>query len=432
MKLYHFFRPLATLAYKIYFKKSYYVGAENIPHGKPIIFSVNHPTAFLEPTVLACIFWECDFYFITRGDIFKKLAYRKLLESLLMIPIYRFKDGFADMRQNGAIMDQIRDMLAEKKSIMIFSEGTTITAKRLHPLQKGMGRMAFSNYEKYGDLDLQVVPIGVTYDEPHEPRGEVMIKVGKPVPLSNYYEIHAQNKAKAINALTQDVEKAMRELIVDVKKESDDILADDLLLLYRNSFPQPTFPIFVKSERRLLAQKEMVDNLNQLLDNQHVMLSERVDVYFEKLKSQGLKDIAVAQPYHSRFKNLLALIIGFVPFLIGWYGHYLPNWYSRKVRKERNLDIEFQGPIMLGVAIGMHVVQYLVLLVVGLIVWSWSFWLFVLVLPFLGYYSLLYHEAWQNYKACSQLSKIAQPLGGDMYIESLREEREGILKIVRP
>ena len=175
----------------------------------------------------------------------------------------------------------------------------------------------------------------------------------------------------------------------------------------------------------------MVDNLNQLLDNQHVMLSERVDVYFEKLKSQGLKDIAVAQPYHSRFKNLLALIIGFVPFLIGWYGHYLPNWYSRKVRKERDLDIEFQGPVMLGVAIGMHVVQYLVLLVMGLIVWSWSFWLFVLVLPFLGYYSLLYHEAWQNYKACSQLSKVAQLLGGEAYISALREEREAILKMVR-
>ena len=66
-----------------------------------------------------------------------------------------------------------------------------------------------------------------------------------------------------------------------------------------------------------------------------------------------------------------------------------------------------------------------------LIVWSWSFWLFVLVLPFLGYYSLLYHEAWQNYKACSQLDKVAQPLGGEAYISALREEREAILKMVR-
>ena len=224
----------------------------------------------------------------------------------------------------------------------------------------------------------------------------------------------------------------MRPCLVHVAKEIDDELADRLLLLYRNSFPAPIFPIFERSTRRLLAQQEIADNLNQLPDNQRVELNEKAEIYFTKLKKLGVEDVAVVQPYHTNFKNTLALLIGFVPFLIGWYGHYLPNWYSRKVRKERNLDIEFQGPVMLGVAIGVHVVQYLVLLVVGLIVWSWSFWLFVLVLPFLGYYSLLYHEAWQNYKACSQLSKIAQPLGGDMYIESLREEREGILKIVRP
>lgn len=431
MKLYHFFRPLATLGYKIYFKKLYYVGAENIPKDKPVIFSVNHPTAFLEPTVLACTFWECDFYFITRGDIFKKPLYRKILESLLMIPIYRFKDGFENLRQNAAIMDQIRDMLSENKSIMIFSEGTTITAKRLHPLQKGMGRMAFSNYEKYGDLDLQIVPVGMTYCDPHAPRLEVMIKVGKPIPLSNYYDIHAENTAKAINKLTKDVEVAMRECLVHVAKKTDDDLADNLLLLYRNSFPQPTFPIFERGERRLLAQKEMIDNLNKMPENEHTTLNEKSDIYFTKLKTQGLEDIAIAQPYHARFKNLLALIIGFIPFLIGWYGHYLPNWYSRKIRRERVKAIEFDGPVTLGVAIGATVIQYLVLLIIGLIVWTWSFWLFVLVLPFLGFYSLLYNELWKNYKACSRLDKVAQSLGGETYISGLRHEREDILRMVR-
>ena len=431
MKLYHIVRPVVTLAYKIYFKNIYFTGSENIPQGKPVIFSVNHPTGFFEPTLLACVFWECDFYFITRGDVFEKPVFRRILENLLMIPIYRFRDGFENMRQNAAIMDQIRDMLSERKSIMIFSEGTTRTVKRLHPLQKGMGRMAFSNYEKYGDLDLQVVPIGVTYSDPHTPRGEVMIKVGAPIPLSNYYDIYAQNTAKAINKLTADVEAVMRPCLVHIEREADDALAENLLLLYRNSFPQPNFPIFKRSVRRLLAQQEMADNLNKMTDNQRLILNEKADSYFSKLESKGIKDIAVAQPYHARFKNSLALIIGFVPFLIGWFGHYLPNWYSRKVRDEQVPYLEFKGPVMAGVALGATLVQYIFLLVVGLIVGSWAFWLFILILPFLGYYSLVYNELWQNYRACSHLHKVAQAHGGEAYISSLREERERVLGMVR-
>ena len=96
MTLYHIIRPVITLAFRLYFKKIQHFGAEKIPLGKPLIFSVNHPTGFFEPTVLACTFWEHDFYFITRGDMFKKPFYRRILESFFMIPIYRFRDGFAD------------------------------------------------------------------------------------------------------------------------------------------------------------------------------------------------------------------------------------------------------------------------------------------------------------------------------------------------
>ncbi len=431
MKLYHIVRPIVTLAYKIYFKKIFFIGAENIPQGKPVIYSVNHPTGFFEPTLLACVFWECDFYFITRGDMFEKPIFRRILEALLMIPIYRFRDGFENMRQNAAIMDQIRDMLSENKNIMIFSEGTTKTVKRLHPLQKGMGRMAFSNYAKYGDLDLQIVPIGVTYSDPHTPRGEVMIKVGTPIPLSNYYDIYNQNTAKGINKLTADVEAAMHPCLVHIEREEDEDIGEKLLMLYRHSFPPSVFPVMERNVRRLLAQKEITDNLNEIPDNQRLVLKEKANIYFTKLEKQSIKDIAVAQPYHGRFKNLLALIIGFVPFLIGWYGHFIPNWFSRKIRKEHVPYLEFEGPVMVGVALGATVVQYIVLLILGLILGSWSFWLFVLILPFVGYYSLFYNELWKNYTACAHLNKVAEGLGGEAYIASLRAEREGILGMVR-
>lgn len=261
MKLYHIVRPLVTFAFKIYFKKIYHIGSENIPKDKPVILSINHPTAFFEPTIMACTFPEHDFYFITRGDVFEKDFFRRVCESLLMIPIYRFKDGFDNLRKNEASMNVITALLGEGKKIQIFSEGGTETIKRLRPLQKGMARMAFDAYKKHGHQDLQIVPVGLTYSDPHHPRREVMLKIGTAIPLSNYYDLYAQSSAKAINQVTADVQKAMRPCLVHVERDEDLVLSEQLFKLYRNTFPQTVFPIVQRSERRLLAHQEMADNL---------------------------------------------------------------------------------------------------------------------------------------------------------------------------
>jgi 1-acyl-sn-glycerol-3-phosphate acyltransferase len=436
MKLYHIVRPVVTLAFKIYFRKVFYIGGEKIPHGKPLIFSVNHPTGFFEPTVLACVFWDCEFYFITRGDMFRKPFYRRILESLLMIPIFRFKDGFESMRQNTELMQGIQDRLGERKSIMIFSEGTTKTVKRLRPIQKGLARMAFGAYEKFGDIDLQVVPVGLTYSAPHEPRGEVMIQIGDPIPLSNYHALYAENNAKAVNKLTADVEKAMRPCLVHVERETDEDLSERLFELYRHSFPVPPFPVFQKSARRLMAQQEIAHNLNQMADEKREILRGVVSSYFSKLESQNISDIAVAQPYHAELKNLIALILGFLPFLIGWYGHYLPNAYARKIKRERVKFLEFKGPVYAGVAMGATILQYLILFLIGLIGQEPIYWFLFLMLPFCGYYSVIYNELWQNYKACQALKNLKNTspessANGTNLVLKLRAEREAILKMVR-
>ena len=433
MKLYHVIRPLVTLAFKIYFKKIYHIGGENIPTNGPVILSINHPTAFFEPTVMACTFPEHDFYFLTRGDVFQKDIFRRIFESLLMIPIYRFKDGFDNLRKNEASLNLVTELLGEGKKIQIFSEGTTKTIKRLHPLQKGMARMAFDAYKKYGDQNLQIVPVGFTYSDPHHPRREVMIKIGVPIPLSNYYDLYAQNTAKGINQLTTDVQKAMRPCLVHVERDEDLVVSEQLFKLYRNSFPQSVFPIVQRSERRLLAHQEIADNLTQLDENQRLELGEKTSSYFSKLEKIGLNDLAIAQPWHGSLKNLLVLIIGFIPFVIGWFGHALPNIHGKKIQKTKVKYLEFEGPVRAGVSMVTMVIQYLLLFVMAIIVNHWAFWAFLFMLPFLGFYSLIYVDLLRNYTHCRRLKRLDTEGSSDVEITLLflRSERETLLKMVR-
>jgi glycerol-3-phosphate O-acyltransferase / dihydroxyacetone phosphate acyltransferase len=426
MNLYRIVRPIVTLAFRLYFRKIYYSGIEKIPQGKPMIFSCNHPTGFFEPCLLACITWEVEYHFITRGDMFANPVVRRILESLNMVPIYRFKDGFANLKNNASTMAYIYKALAEKKSILIFSEGGTTTIKQLRPIQKGLARMAFGNYEQYGDLDLQVIPVCCTYIEPHQMRSEVMIQYGDPIPLSKYYDIYAQNQPKAIAQLTADVEAAMQPLLVHIAQKENEPLLDKLILLYQNSFPEPIFPIIQKSKKRLLALKEIADNINQMTDNDRLILENKTNIYFDTLKNKGIDDIAIAQPWHNTTSNRASLIIGYIPFLIGKVGHYIAAWYAVKVRKEKVIYLEFEGPVMAAVGIGVILIQYILLLIIAFILNKTVFWIFVFTLPILGYYSLIYNELRKKYRACAALKGVDTE-----GVSQLQNERESILNMVR-
>ncbi|NJL77450.1 MAG: hypothetical protein HC892_22855 [Saprospiraceae bacterium] len=49
-------RPFARFGLLAFCKKIYVSGAENIKTDRPVILASNHPTAFLEPCILACFY----------------------------------------------------------------------------------------------------------------------------------------------------------------------------------------------------------------------------------------------------------------------------------------------------------------------------------------------------------------------------------------
>ncbi|MEY4936011.1 MAG: hypothetical protein RIS64_2370 [Bacteroidota bacterium] len=426
--LYYIARPLGTLGLKVFYKKIYFSGAERIPVGKPMLIASNHPTAFCEPITLACVLSDVEFNFITRGDIFSKPFYRKLLEGMNMIPIFRFRDGYAQLKNNQATMDYVYQALADKKAILIFPEGTTRTAKRLHPPQKGAARMAFGNYAMHGDLDLQIVPVGITYTDAHTFRSEILVEVGNPIPLSRYYDTYKENQNKAVNQLTADIFKETEPLLVVIQKEADEPLVEHLFELYRNTFPETeVFPIFKKNARRLDAEREIANNFyKQLSDTQRIDLKEDVNNYFQTLSDANVTDFAVAQPYHATLSKTIALALGFVPFCIGYALHFPIFGYARHVCNTRVNQIEFKAPVAIGVGVGMFLASYFVFLITLLIVNKPIVWAFGLSIPFLGFYAVLYYDYWKRYQA----SRAVHPIPTST-IENWQAQRNELLERVR-
>ena len=132
--LYYIFRPIVRFALKIFFRKINLSNLDNIPVGKPVILAANHPTAFLEPCILAC-FQKRGLFYLVRGDIFANKSFAYILKGLHMLPVYRKRDrGYGFIKQNYSTFSTCHETLANNRTVMILAEGTTEHEKRLRPL----------------------------------------------------------------------------------------------------------------------------------------------------------------------------------------------------------------------------------------------------------------------------------------------------------
>ncbi len=404
--LYQFVRPLAIIALKTHFRKIYFSNADRIPWDKPVILAVNHPTSFVEPCLLAA-FLPKSLYFLARGDLFKKPAYAKLLESLHILPVFRMKDGgYGKIKNNYTTLARCFEALNEQKTILIMAEGSCIQEKRLRPLRKGTARLAFGTYEKYPDLDIQIVPVGVNYTYPDQFRSEAMFDFGEPIAVQDYVAAYKENTNEGFRLLTNELESRLRKRIVVIDEAADESLVENLLILHRSDSADELLPILSDGEERLQNEVRIARQVNEMDASRKTYLDKLSGAYFNQLETEGITDESLLRPSFSNMSNLIVLITGFIPFVIGYFGNYLPLRYAEHVMDTKVKDIEDKISVGLAVAIGGFLVYYLLLVIFGFIINKLAFWILLLMLPIWGFFALVYREFYAKYKAAKKASTI--------------------------
>ena len=211
--IYLFIKLLSSLALPFYFCKWQISGKEKIPGG-PVIFVANHRNAFLDAVLIACSSSKNP-WFITRADVFRKPFVKKMLSVLQMVPVYRFRDGFGSMKQNGEVISSCVSKMNSNHSILIFPEGNHGTAHRLRPLQKGVARIALSD-----DLTIEpfIVPVGLYYESLSDFRSRVLVNFGEPFKADGMNDVQ----------LLREMHDRMKHLILHIDEERYDDQMDVL------------------------------------------------------------------------------------------------------------------------------------------------------------------------------------------------------------
>ncbi len=213
---YRFLKVYVPLGFRMFYRKFQIHNASNVPDHGPVIFAINHQNAFMDALVVA-VASPRNPWFITRASVFGSAMARFWLGQLQMLPIYRFRDGHANMKKNDEAMENVRQLLKQNHTILIFPEGNHNREWRLRPLQKGIARMAFDlELETAWQSGLHIVPVGLQYEDHLHSYSEVLVNFGKAIATKNYQAAFEQQPAQAINRLMADLATAMKELIVHI------------------------------------------------------------------------------------------------------------------------------------------------------------------------------------------------------------------------
>lgn len=406
--LYYILRLWVSWYARYFYAKTYFTGMDKIPNDKAVILACNHPTAFTEPAYIGGSTLKAR-NFMLRGDMFSggKLT-AAFLRSIKCIPIYRAQDGMANLKKNEATLNYCYELLANGENIFILSEGESKLEKRLRTIQKGTARLAFGAYEKYDAKNIVVVPIGINYMDASRFRSNIYADFGEPIPLSDFFEAHEKNPRRAVKLLTDRLKVELRKRVIHVENPLDDELADGLLKIEENNQTNPPFPLISTKPSRLFDFIGMIDHFNKLDDIHKKDLSDKLDAYHSKLTALGITDIGVAQTRYYSFFTFFALVIGFIPFLIGIITNYIPTQLP-KIYADRNIkQPKFYASVQVGMGAVLYNIYFWVLFMVAAIWGNIWYLLFVCALPLFGVFSALwqdYASHWINARKVANLNK---------------------------
>lgn len=353
---YALLRKYVNFSFRCYFKTITIHGKENIPADSPVIFAPNHQNALMD--ALALVYSVKDQpIFLARSDIFRKKLIARILTFLKILPIYRIRDGYENLKLNEYVMNKVRDILMEHHCLVMFPEGNHGNKRQLRPLKKGVTRIAFQSEEYAGfNLGIKIVPVGLDYSNYYKFNEDLFINFGKPIEISEFFELYKTNPSKANlflrNKLAEELKKYM--VHIDIKGYYETV--NQIRNLYLYKIQEWLNLSDLKLTNKFIANKTLIqicgqayDKFPEELDN----MSEVIKEYSKRLAKEKInhRDIKqkIPKAQNIMLKSLLVTLLSPL-FMYGWINNF-PAYYPAHYFSLKMKDHQFISSIKYGIGI---------------------------------------------------------------------------------
>lgn len=308
-------------------------GRERIPVAGPVLFVANHANSLVDPVIIGLTV-KRRVRFLAKGPLFETPVIGKLLKAFGMIPVFRQQDDRAQIRRNFESLEKAALSLAAGQAVGIFPEGKSHDKRTLDQLFAGTSRIILQALEA-GAESLQVVPIGINYDDKQLFRSSVWVQVGEPIKVRDLVEA-AGSMANAKRQLMSEIEKQLKSVIIHLDAPEWEPFLEDLEILDPATETVETDGVLSMQQRKVVA-----DSLNYFRETTPAKVSSvgralvahrlRLRKFGLRVRSAILRRSSGPRRIAALLWKSVKLLFGFVPMMAGTLQNALPFFVERGI-----------------------------------------------------------------------------------------------------
>jgi glycerol-3-phosphate O-acyltransferase/dihydroxyacetone phosphate acyltransferase len=391
---------VVRLALRIYFQRIEVTGVEHVPLDTPVIFVLNHPNALVDPVFLLCLAPR-PVSFLAKAPLFRMPVIGYLVKALDSLPVYRRQDEGEDVSKNEEMFVAARKLLSRGGTIAICPEGVSHDAPGLKPIKTGTARISLAAVSTGEVPSLRIVPAGLYYTSKTRFRSDALLYFGNPIDVEPVtLEPDGTPPRDAVRRLSDQIERALREVILDAKHEEELQTTSRAERIF-SSASNDGEPDSLKDELHL--QQRFIKAYSVLQAHQPERLRRlelRMQRFEEELNQAGVDTDELSPPrstmgvFAAILRRSIVFLLMLGPALIGTIAHYpaykLGGLLATRLYRDSD---DVVSTIKILSALLLFPLTWIILTVLAYVFFDWLVALLPLVvIPFCGYAAILFYE----------------------------------------
>lgn len=185
--IYGLLRWFTGIALHWFYSSIQVIGRDRIPRSGPVILAASHHNALVDALIAGWIAPR-RLTLTAKATLMDNVFLRWLFPVIGIVPLRRVSDemkkqstGKVDPTRNTGAFKSILDVLEKGEMILIFPEGISHSNPQLAPLKTGASRIALEARDKRKIRNLQIIPLGLSFEDKGNPGTAVLAEVGEPL-----------------------------------------------------------------------------------------------------------------------------------------------------------------------------------------------------------------------------------------------------------
>jgi 1-acyl-sn-glycerol-3-phosphate acyltransferase len=190
----------------LFFRQIDIIGRENVPLTGPVLVAPTHRSrwdALILPAAIGRLASGRDLRFMVTADEYNRPIQGWFIRRMGGFPVN------VNRPERGSIAHSI-ELLSQGEMLAIFPEGDIVRDTKVHPLKRGVARIALDVETAHPGCGIKILPVSLKYDSLYPSWGDrVTVKIGEPIDVASY---RSASIRKGSEKLTHVLETALADL----------------------------------------------------------------------------------------------------------------------------------------------------------------------------------------------------------------------------